>query len=237
LTFIHNLYPRTVTGDQIHARWFERVGSTGVILYCPGNAGNLDHRSAQVSQLAAELNQSVLIFDYPGYGQSQGHPSEQGCNAAATAAYDWLTSTAGIPAQRIIIYGESLGGGVAVDLASRRQHRALVLVRTFTSVPDVAQSHSLVPIRWLIHNRFDNLAKIKLCQRPVFIAYADKDQIMPNDESARLKEACRVPCELFLLQGLGHNDPLGSDFYAALRSFLDCTTPPQAASWAPQPNP
>jgi fermentation-respiration switch protein FrsA (DUF1100 family) len=218
---IRDVYLRTADDNQIHARWFQHPQATGAILYCPGNAGNLEYRNRLVSDLAAELKMSVLIFDYPGYGESQGHPTEKGCYAAATAAYDWLTHDAGIPPDHLIIYGESLGGGVAVDLASRRPHRTLVLVRTFSSVPDVAQARFLLPIAWLVQNRFDSLSKIADCRQPVFIAYADKDQVIPGGQAQKLKAACPGPAELFLLKGLGHNDPPGPDFYAALRSFLD----------------
>jgi fermentation-respiration switch protein FrsA (DUF1100 family) len=82
---------------------------------------------------------SVLIIDYPGYGLSEGSPSEQGCYDAAYSAYRWLTETAGIPAEQLVIYGESLGGAIAIDLASQVPHQALVLVRTFASMSDMVR--------------------------------------------------------------------------------------------------
>jgi pimeloyl-ACP methyl ester carboxylesterase len=222
---IRNVYLRSADGNQIHVRWFPYPQATGAVVFCPGNAGNLDYRNHQVSELAAELHESVLIFDYPGYGQSQGQPSEKGCCAAADTAYEWLKKSENIAPERIIICGESLGGGVAVDLASRKPHRALVLVRTFTSVPEVGRAHVYLPMRWLVHNRFESVVKIKSCTRPIFIAYADKDRVMPLHHAEQLKAACQAPCELFLLKGLGHNDPPGPDFYAALRAFLETRAP------------
>src|SRR5262249_23613263 len=144
----------------------------GTVLYCHGNAGNLSHRGEGVLRWHQLLGQSVLIFDYPGYGRSEGKPSEAGCYAAADAAYAWLTETKKVLPQDLLIYAGSLGGGVAVALASRRPHRALVLVGTFTSIPDMAQRQfPWLPARWLVRNRFDNLGKIGRCTRPVFLAH------------------------------------------------------------------
>src|SRR5262249_54030964 len=118
-------------GTRIHAWWCPVEGARGALLYCHGNAGNLSQRVGSVAGLQHILKESVLIFDYPGYGKSGGKPSEAGCYAASEAAYQWLVDKQQIPPERILLYGGSLGGGVAVDLASRRPCRALVLVKTF----------------------------------------------------------------------------------------------------------
>src|SRR5262249_5841596 len=123
------------TGDgRMHAWWIPQPGADGALLYFHGNAGNLSHRTTLALSLRKALNVSILLVDYPGYGKSEGKPTEAGCYAVADAAYDWLTEIQKIPPERIVLFGKSLGGGVATDLASRRPHRALVLARTFTSV-------------------------------------------------------------------------------------------------------
>jgi fermentation-respiration switch protein FrsA (DUF1100 family) len=217
---------QTADSTRIHARWCVHPEATGAIIYCPGNAGNLEGRARAVKDLHDQLNESVLIFDYPGFGQSGGQPSEAGCYAAAAAAYRWLVHNRHIPPERIILYGESLGGGVAVDLASRQPHRALVLARTFTSIPDVAQAHfSSVPVHWLMHNRFNSVAKIKDCRRPVFIAQGERDTLIPAPHAAQLLAAAGGPARLFVLKGLRHNDPPGPDYYEALRQFLATDAP------------
>jgi pimeloyl-ACP methyl ester carboxylesterase len=110
---------------------------------------------------------------------------------------------------------------VAVDLAARRPHRALVLVRTFTSVPDVAQAHSgWLPVRWLVSNRFDNREKLRSCKQPVLIAQAEDDPLVPPEHGRQLLAAAGPHATLVTLQKCGHNDPLGPKFYAALRHFL-----------------
>jgi pimeloyl-ACP methyl ester carboxylesterase len=211
----------TADGTTIHARWRPHPGADGAVLFCHGNAGDLTDRTGVVERLGEALGESVLVFDYPGYGYSNGEPSELGCYAAADAAYTWLTRTQGVGPEHVIIYGESLGGGVAVDLASRVPHRALVLVKTFTSVPDVAEAHvPLLPARWLMPSRFDNLVKIARCRQPVFIAQGDADRLIPFVHGQQLA-AANPRAQLFVLHGADHNGPLGTESYAALRRFLD----------------
>ena len=209
------------TGNKIHARWYPQEGAMGAILFCPGNAGNLQSRAAAVQELWVALGQSVLLFDYPGYGKSAGTPSEAGCYEAADAAYQWLVGEGKLRPEQILVYGESLGGAVAVDLATKRPHVGLVLVRTFTSVPDVADYQlPIFPGYWVMNNRFDSLSKIGQCPRPVFLAQAERDKLIPVRHGEQLRRACQAPADVFLLRGVGHNDPLPTDFYPALRTFI-----------------
>jgi len=149
---------RLEDGTPIHGWWCPQEGARGAVLYCHGNAGNLSHRAGAIAVWQQLMNQSVFIFDYPGYGKSGGKPSEAGCYAAGQAAYDWLTTVGGVPAEQILLHGGSLGGAVAVNLAVRIPHRALVLVKAFTSIPDMAQrQYPWLPAKWLVRNKFDNL--------------------------------------------------------------------------------
>ena len=206
---------------KVHARWYPQDGAKGTILYCPGNAGNMESRAETIKELRVFLNKNVLIFDYPGYGKSTGTPSEAGCYAAADAAYRWLTVDKGITPTTLILYGESLGGAVAVDLASRMPHEILVLNRTFTSIPDVADYQMpLLPNSMLMHNRFDSLSKIGKCPSPVFISQAEKDTMIPLRQGQQLKAACTAPSAIYLMRGVGHNDPPTTEFYLRVRAFL-----------------
>jgi|SRR5579883_684144 len=210
-------------GTPVHAWWCPYPGATGAVLYCHGNAGDLTAWAAPVAQVLDELRESVLVFDYPGFGRSGGRPSEAGCYAAANAAYDWLIAR-GVAGNQITVFGVSLGGGVAVDLAGRRPARALVLVKTFTSVPDVAENLLAgVPAGRVMVNQFDSLAKIGRCPQPLFVASGTKDQLIPEDAGVRLYEAAVSPKQFFRLEGSDHNDPLTPEFFAALRRFLATT--------------
>jgi uncharacterized protein len=215
-------------GVHLHGWWYPQPAAATALVYFHGNAGNLSWRGPAMVTVRRQLNASVLMVDYPGYGKSQGHPTEAGCYAAADAAYAWLTTSQRIPGDQVLIFGASLGGGVAVDLASRKPHRALILVKTFTSMPDVGQQlYPFMPVRWLMRNRFESLAKLDHCKRPIFIAHGDADQVIPFAHGQRLYAAAPGPKHFLTLPGADHNDPLPIAFYEELKAFL--------AQYAPLP--
>jgi fermentation-respiration switch protein FrsA (DUF1100 family) len=231
----------TADGTRLHAWWCPIANATnknpaGALLYCHGNAGNLSHRAYAISSWQQALHLPVLIFDYPGYGKSAGKPGEKQCYAAGDAAYDWLTQTQGVPGDQIVIYGGSLGGGVAVDLGSRRPHRAMILAKTFTSIPDVGQSiYPWLPVRWVMRNRFDNLAKIGQCRQPVFMAHGTADGLVPFSLAKKLYEAANEPKRFFILEGRDHNDALPQEMFHELRMFLENQKTPVVVNSKPSP--
>jgi fermentation-respiration switch protein FrsA (DUF1100 family) len=219
---VEEVWLKAVDGERIHGWWFGHPESTGAVLFCHGNAGNLSQWAPRMVALQQALRKSVLIFDYPGYGKSSGQPSEKGCYAAGDAAYTWLQEDRMIPAKNIILCGESLGGGVATELAVRRPHRALVLIRTFTSVPDMAKRSMLTySSASLVRNQFDNLSRMPRCPAPVFLAHGDRDQLIPLAQAKQLYEATPGPKELFIMENCGHNEPYPHYFYTSLWDFLD----------------
>ena len=209
-------------GNTIHAWYLAQPGSSEAILICHGNAGNLSHRGRSLLRFRESLNRSILIFDYPGYGKSTGKPSEAGCYASADAALGWLNASVGIPCERVILYGDSLGGGVALETARRHPCRALILTKTFTSLPGVAgRLYWWLPTKWMMSNRFDNLSKIKDLHLPILIASATDDRLVPFEMGKQLYDAAAEPREFLPLEGEGHNDRLTDSYLAALRHFLD----------------
>lgn len=223
---VADVWLQTADGTRIHAWWYPQPGATGALLFCHGNAGNLSRRGQAAQDLAETLGVSVLLFDYPGFGHSEGKPNEAACYAAADAAYDWLIEQQRIPGEQIILYGKSLGGAVAADLALRRPHRALVLMKTFTSMPAMAKKLvPLTPAHRLIRNRFDTLAKIGRCPRPVIVAHGDCDRLIPLEMAQTNYRAAPTPKQFFLLPGAGHNDPLPISFLRELRAYLDEAAP------------
>ncbi len=233
---IEDVYLTSNRGSDIHAWWMtppKWEPHQGALLYCHGNAGNLSHRADALRHWRDLQHLAVLIFDYPGYGHSNGVPTEAGCYAAADAAYDWLTQVQKIPGERILLYGGSLGGAVATDVAMRRAHRGLVLVSTFTSLLDMAKVRfPWLPARWLTRTRFDTLRKIRACHRPVFIAHGTADTVVPYELGERLFVAANEPKEFFPMSGLDHNHAPPPDFYHQVGEFLARTEmigPPFAA--------
>ena len=214
------------TGERIHAWWLPRPEATGAVLYAHGNAGNLSHRGKGILRWATELNCSVLIYDYPGYGRSSGQANEQTCYAAAEAAWEWLTREQKFAPARVTLLGASLGGAMSVELARQHECRAVVLIKPFTSIPDMAHLRfPWLPARYLVRHRYDNLAKLPQVHRPVFIAHGTADRVVPYAHGERLFAAANEPKEFLRLEGDDHNTPLPGDFFQRLRSFLVAHAP------------
>lgn len=208
-------------GTKLHA-WFLPHDGPGAVLVSHGNGGNLSHRGTLMRNLHRHLGRPVLAYDYPGYGKSDGRPTEAGCYLAGEAAYRWLTGERKVPADRVVLLGESLGGGVAVELATRHDHEALALMFTFTSLPAAARCHyPWVPCGALMANRFDNLSKIGRVRRPVFVAHGTADEVIPFRQGEELFAAANEPKRFLPIEGGTHNIGPDERFYAELRRFLD----------------
>ena len=219
---IEDVYLTSPAGTAIHAWWLPAAASAPTMLFFSGNAGNLSGRGGTLIRARDQLGVSALIFDYPGYGKSRGRPTERGCYDAAEGAIRWLGEMKHIAPESVIFYGESLGGGVATELATRHSCRTLVLVKTFTSLPAVAKSHfPWLPAHWLMTNRFDSLAKIGRVRYPVFVAGATADSVVPYLQSEQLFAAANEPKQFFQAEATNHNDRLPDHFWLTLRTFLE----------------
>ncbi len=208
-------------GVSINAWYLERPGAAETLVLCHGNGGNICGRGEALLRFRDMLGCSALIFDYPGYGKSGGKPSEKGCYDSAEAALNWLAKVKGVSSERVIIYGESLGGGVATEMANRHACRGLVLLKTFTSLPEVGQrQYPWLPVRWLMRNRFDSLAKITTIHCPVFVCSAANDTIVPFEFGKQLFAAANEP-KRFMALNDDHNDRVPDEFLTNLRRFLD----------------
>jgi fermentation-respiration switch protein FrsA (DUF1100 family) len=215
-------------GTALHARWFPRPRARRAVLVCHSRAGNLslELRPEEVAGWQDVLGASVLIFDYPGYGRSAGAASEVGCYHAADAAYDWLIREQGLASRRLVLYGRSLGSAVAVELASRRPHGALVLVSPPTSLPDTALGQfPLLPARWLMRNRFDSLARIRSCHAPLFVVHGTADRLVSPAQGKELFAAANEPRRFLPVEGARHGDCVRPAFFTALSAFLEAASP------------
>lgn len=215
----------TSDGVKLHGWFAPHSSPRGVLLFLHGNAGNITHRDDRLMNLR-RFGFSVLVFDYRGYGRSEGSPSEKGVLIDARAARAWLAQRAGVAEQDIVLWGESLGGGVAVDLAARDGARGLILESTFTSLPDVAAHHyRWLPVRLLMRSRLDSLSLIGQYHGPLLWSHGTADEIIPYTIGQRLFDAANEPKEGISFNGGFHNGPPHpeerKEFQAALERFID----------------
>ncbi|MDD5299724.1 MAG: alpha/beta hydrolase [Gallionella sp.] len=200
-----DLQLKTSDGISLHGWYIPAAQPRGTVLFLHGNAGNISHRLDSL-RMFHRLGYSTLIFDYRGYGNSGGTPSEQGTYRDAEAAWRYLTEQLHIPSCRIVLFGESLGGTVAAWLAGRQKPAALVIASGFTSVPDLGQQlYPYLPVRWLARIRYDTRAYLRSVAAPVLVAHSPQDDIIPFEHGRALFAAANPPKQFLELAG-GHND-------------------------------
>ncbi|MDO8263351.1 MAG: alpha/beta hydrolase [Gallionella sp.] len=200
-----DLHLKTSDGIGLHGWYVPAPQPRGAVLFLHGNAGNISHRLDSV-EMFHRLGYSTLIFDYRGYGNSGGKPSEQGTYRDAEAAWRYLTEQRHIPECRIVLFGESMGGAVAAWLAAHQKPGALVISSGFTSVPDLGQQlYPYLPVRWLARIRYDTRESLRSVTAPVLIAHSKEDDIIPYEHGRALYTAANPPKQFLDLAG-GHND-------------------------------
>jgi fermentation-respiration switch protein FrsA (DUF1100 family) len=218
-------------GTRLNGWWIPASGAghAPVLLLCHGNAGNMGSRVEKV-RILHELGLALFLFDYRGYGKSKGSPSEKGLYEDARAAYRYLTEQRKIPARAVILHGESLGGAVAVELATRLEAGAVITESTFTSVVDMGRRYfPFLPIRFLVTQNFDSLSKIRKVRAPILVLHSPEDDIVPFEMGRRLFEAAPEPKAFSELRG-DHNDGFaesGALYPQAIRAFLNRTLKPE----------
>jgi uncharacterized protein len=189
--------------------WYVPGPSPVTFLWFHGNAGNISHRMEWLQQLRSRLGVNVFIFDYQGYGLSRGYPSEENTYRDARAALDYLRTRGDVEVDRIVYYGKSLGGAVAVQLASEEPPYRLVLNAPFASILDMARVHyPFLPLGPLLRTRYASIDKIGEVRAPVLIVHGEADEIVPLAQARQLYEAAPQPKRLLVVEGAGHNDLL-----------------------------
>lgn len=211
---------RTEDGVALQA-WYWPGARAGTVLFFHGNAGNRGDRAGYLRALHA-LGYGVLLPDYRGYGGSEGTPSEEGFYRDAEACLAWVRANAPGPT---VYLGSSIGSGVACELAQRAPPAGLILQSGFSSLVDVARSaYPILPVGWLLRDRYENEAKIRDCACPLLVVHGDADRIAPMKHARRVFEAAREPKAWLEVPGAGHNDLVavgGAVYWDAVRTFLD----------------
>ena len=195
--------------------WYIPVESSQfTVLFCHGNGGNIMHRLDTIN-IFYSLGLSCFIFDYRGYGSSEGKTTEEGTYLDVMAAYKWLTEEKKISPDDIIIFGRSLGGSVAAYLAAKVEARALIIESTFTSYVDIGRKfYPYMPVRWFARFSYRTIDYIKDVRCPVMIIHSRNDDIVPFEFGLELYEVANEPKEFVEISG-SHNDGflVSSDIY------------------------
>ncbi len=190
------------------------------LLYFTGNAGSAMHRSEKITRIQND-GYGVLMMNYRGSGGSGGSPSEKALVADAFHIYDWLIAN-GVPANEIVAYGESIGTGVATQLAEAKPMRALVLEAPLTSVPDAGQkAYFFLPLRLVLQDQFRNLDRIGNVRVPLLIVHGERDAVIPPSHGRRIFEAANEPKRFVAFPDAEHNDLFSRGAWDAVRRFLE----------------
>ena len=206
----------------LHGWYVPSVRERGVVLFCHGNGGNISHRLDTI-QILNRLGFTVFIFDYRGYGKSNGTPTEEGTYLDAMAAWNYLREIKGIPAEKIIVQGRSLGGAIAVWLAANSEPAALIVESSFTSAVDVAKT--MPPFNlfsWVITYKYSAVDHIKDVKCPILVIHSRDDRLIPFELGRNLYSAAPGVPEFLEIHG-GHNSGflVSKEVYSAgLNKFL-----------------
>ncbi len=206
---------------KLHGWYFPNSDSTRALIYFHGNGEDADQNVQLGSQLRDCLNASTLVFDYRGYGQSEGSPFEEGIISDALAAQQWLANQTNLSPNEVILFGRSLGGAVAVAAAARLGAEALVLHSTFSNLDDLAASkYPLVPVRLLMRNPYRSVQRMKHFDGPVLQFHGTNDELIPIEFARPLFAAVTNKKKFVEITNGHHNDPLADDFCEVVNDFL-----------------
>ena len=198
---------KTSDGVRLSAWFVPNQDSRGVLLLCHGNGSNMGHQHRlELLRLFHGLGLEVLVFDYRGYGESEGRPTEKGTYEDAEAAWRYLIDERGVRPEKVVLIGRSLGGSIAAWLASRHTPGALIVESAFTSLPDAAATHfPYLPVRLIARFRYDTAKFLAEVKCPILIIHSRNDEVNPFSHGKRLYEIAPGPKSFLELAGT-HND-------------------------------
>jgi uncharacterized protein len=212
--------------QRLHGWWIPAAQPDApVLLYCHHNGMNIGGNVSQARQFH-ELGYAVLLFDYRGYGQSEGaFPSEPQVYEDAQAAWEYVVKGRGISADRVIIYGHSIGGAVAIDLAAKHPEAAALIVQSsFTSMREMTKRFGLdwvLPVELVLRQRFESLQKMRSIHMPVLVLTGTDDFQIPVTMGERLYDAAAGVKQLIIIPGGGHDNHLAPQYQQQLKQFID----------------
>ena len=210
-------------GTKLHGWFFPHDDPRFAVLYGHGNGEDAERNSRLMARLRDDMQASVFIFDYRGYGLSEGTPHEAGIILDGLAAQRWLAKRMSISTDEVVLYGRSLGGGVMVALAEQLGAKALIVHSSFANMTDVgADRYFWLPVRLLMRNRYPSEERIKNYEGPLLQIHGTADGVVPLKLAKPLFDASPSEHKRFIeAPGGTHNGPLSQDVFAALIEFLD----------------
>jgi fermentation-respiration switch protein FrsA (DUF1100 family) len=216
-----DVYFPSEDGTRIHGWYCPCDNARAVLLYAHGNAGNLSHRAPLLQYFQNQLRVAVLIFDYRGYGRSEGLPTVDGVLDDARAARKFLSSHTGVGQSATVLMGRSLGGAVAVQLAAESRPRGLILQSTFSSLRDVASHHypRLAPL--VPPDKLDSASRIARYRGPLLQSHGDADRTVPFASGTKLFDAANEPKQFVTIPGGDHSHPQTKEYNVQLDRFLE----------------
>lgn len=213
-------------GTKLHGWFVPHRSPKRAIVYCHGNGEFVAFNGDLAALLRDTLDASVFLFDYRGYGHSEGSPTEAGCIADGVAAQRWLAKRMGVEPNEIVVMGRSLGAAVAVGMAAELGAKALILENGFSRMTDVAGHHyPWLPVGLAMRNRYDSLVRIRDYQGPLLQSHGSNDWIVPIRFGRQLFDAAPTTHKKFIeFPRQGHNDPFPASYYRDLATFLDANS-------------
>ena len=213
-------------GTRLHGWYVPCDAPEATILFAHGIRGNVTSLAPQLLAFCQRHQVSVMVFDYRGYGRSDGAPDEQGLYDDATAARAWLAEREGVRPSDIVLMGRSIGAAVMVDLAARDGARGLILESAFTSLPDVVEQHTFgVPVDWLLACRFASIDKVSRYHGPLLMCHGELDSVIGLPQGRELFNAANEPKRFVTVAGADHQDPPDENWHRMLDKFLASLRP------------
>jgi len=220
---LEEVWFQTQDGLRLFGWYVPATGLPAVLLWCHGNAGNIIHRLENLAALH-RMGLSVFLFDYRGYGRSEGMPSEPGLYQDARAAYEVLAKAKQVPPERIVLFGRSLGAAVAGTLAGQQPAAGLILESAFPSVEALARYHYWgLPMHWLVGAEFNLADRLRQLRLPVLVVHGDRDSLVPLRLGQAVFDAANSPKDLYVVHGADHNDLVrigGAPYFERIRRFV-----------------